>query len=64
MLVRSPPRNPGSLTGISSPSSWLVMPTTAITTSAFFAAAMASGEGASFTFAQISSACGLLFLVP
>ena len=34
--------------------SWLVIPTTAITASAFFAAAMASCEGALFTFAQIN----------
>ena len=34
------------------------MPTTATTRSAFFAAAMASGEGASSTFSQISCAWG------
>ena len=64
MLVRSPPRNPGSLTGISSPSSWLVIPTTAMMASAFFAAAIASDGTPFIALAQISSACGALFLVP
>ena len=41
IVVRSPPLKPGSSTGISSPSSSLVMPTTATTTSAFFAASTA-----------------------
>ncbi len=57
-LVRSPPRNPGSFTGISSPSSSLVIPTTAIVTSAAFAAAMASGEGAGLYFAHSNCAFG------
>ena len=53
------------VTGISSPSSLLVIPTTAITMSAFFAAAIASGASASLTFVQMSCACGLTpFMVP
>src|SRR5580704_18157321 len=58
MLVRSPPKNPGTVTGISSPSSLLVMPTTAITISASLAAETASGETASSTLAQINCARG------
>ena len=46
-LVRSPPIKPGTLTGISSPSSAEEMPTTAITTSAAFAAATAFARGLS-----------------
>src|ERR1700753_1753652 len=64
MLVRSPPRKPGSVSGISSPSSWLVLPTTDITTSAFFAAVIASGDGALFALVQINSACALPSLAP
>ena len=42
-FVRSPPMNPGSSTGISSPSRRLVIPTTATTTSAFAAASRPAG---------------------
>ena len=56
IFVRSPPLNPSSLTGISSPSSSLVIPNTAMTTSAALAAAIASGLGLGSYFDQISCA--------